>query len=302
MPRRARILPLLAGTALGAAGGLFGAAWYVTTRVSPQHPRHYSDNYIFTPWELGVPYEEIRLRSADGLSLTGWWLPRPESRAVLIGSHGHSGSKDDLLGVGTSAWRAGFNVLLFDYRGRGHSDPWPHTLVSREVDDLLAAVAHAQSRVEGARVGVIGFSMGAAVAIMAAAREPAIAALVADSSFTSVADVVANGVRRSFGLIPPAPIIHAADALLVGRHGYRFTRARPIDAVGAIAPRPILIIHGGGDTTVPAEHARRLYAAAGEPKQLWVAPDVEHCGAYFVDRPAYCARVNAFFGAHLREY
>ncbi len=298
MPRQARFLPLLASAAVGAAGGLLGAAWYVTTRVSPQHPRHYSDNYTFTPWELGVPFEEIRLRSADGLALTGWWLPRPESRAVVIGCHGHSGSKDDLLGVGTSAWRAGFNVLLFDYRGRGGSDPWPHTLVSREVDDLLAAVAHARSRVEGARVGVIGFSMGAAVAIMAAAREPALAALVADSSFTAVADVVSYSLRRALG-VPPAPLVRAADELLVRRHGYRFSQARPIDAVGAIAPRPILIVHGAGDTTVPVAQARRLFAAAGQPKQLWVAEGAEHCGAYFVDRPAYCARVNAFFSQHL---
>jgi uncharacterized protein len=299
MTRRASIVPLLASAALGAAGCVFGAAWYVTTRVSPRHPRHYSDSYTFTPWELGVPYETISLRSADGLSLTGWWLPRPESRGVVIGSHGHSGSKDDLLGIGTSAWRAGFNVLLFDYRGRGDSDPWPHSLVSREVDDLLAAVAYAQGRVAGARIGVVGFSMGAAVAIMAAAREPAIAALVADSSFTAVADVVAHGVRQTFGGLPPAPLIRAADEMLARRHGYRFTQARPIDAVGAISPRPILIIHGEGDSTVPVAQAQRLFAAAGEPRQLWVVAGVEHCGGYFADRPAYCTRVNDFFTQYL---
>jgi fermentation-respiration switch protein FrsA (DUF1100 family) len=293
-----RLIPLLASAALGAAGGVFGAAWYVTTRVSPHRPRHYQDSYTFTPWELGVPFEEIRLRSADGLGLTGWWLPRPDARGVVIGSHGHSGSKDDLLGIGTSMWRAGFSVLLFDYRGRGDSDPWPHTLVSREVDDLLAAVAYARARAAGAKIGVVGFSMGAAVAIMAAAREPAIAALVADSSFTAVADVVAYGVRRAVG-IPAAPLVRAADEVLARRHGYRFTRARPIDAVGAIAPRPILIVHGAGDSTVPVEHARRLFAAAGQPKDLWVAAGVEHCGAYFLDRAAYCARVNAFFAQHL---
>jgi fermentation-respiration switch protein FrsA (DUF1100 family) len=292
------MIPLLTSAALGLAGGVFGAAWYVTTRVSPHRPRHYSDSYIFTPWELGVPYETISLRSADGLALTGWWLPRPESRGVVIGSHGHSGSKDDLLGIGTSAWRAGFNVLLFDYRGRGDSDPWPHSLVSREVDDLLAAVAYARARVAGARVGVVGFSMGAAVAIMAAAREPAIAALVADSSFTAVSDVVAYGVRRTLG-IPPAPLVRAADEVLARRHGYRFTRARPIDAIGAITPRPILIAHGAGDTTVPVEQAHRLFAAAGQPKQLSVVDGVEHCGAYFADRAGYCARVNAFFSQHL---
>jgi fermentation-respiration switch protein FrsA (DUF1100 family) len=298
MTRRRSLLPLLASTAIGAAGSIFGAAWYVTTRVSPQRPRHYHDAYTFTPWELGVPFEEISLRSADGLRLSGWWLPRPGSRGVVIGSHGHSGSKDDLLGIGTSAWRAGLNVLLFDYRGRGDSDPWPHSLVSREVDDLLAAVAYARAQVAGAQVGVVGFSMGAAVAIMAAAREPAIAALVADSSFTTVAEVVAHGVRRTLG-IPPAPLVHAADEVLARRHGYRFTRVRPIDAVGAVAPRPILIIHGACDSTVPAEHARRLFAAAGQPKDLWVAEGAEHCGAYFVDRAAYCARVNAFFAQHL---
>ncbi len=298
MPRRRILLPLLASAALSAAGGVFGAAWYVTTRVSPQHRRSYQDTYTFTPWELGVPFEAIRLRSADGLALTGWWLPRPESHAVVIGSHGHSGSKDDMLGIGTSAWRAGFNVLLFDYRGRGDSDPWPHTLVSREVDDLLAAVAHARARVAGARVGVVGFSMGAAVAIMAAAREPAISALVADSAFTAVADVVAHGVRRTLG-IPPAPLVRAADEVLARRHGYRFTRARPIDAVGAISPRPIMIAHGAADSTVPVEQARRLFAAAGQPKQLWIAEGAEHCGGYFADREGYCTRVNAFFAQYL---
>ncbi|NTV63032.1 MAG: alpha/beta fold hydrolase [Oscillochloris sp.] len=300
MNRRANLLPLLASAALGVAGGVFGAAWYVTTRVSPRHPRHYSDSYIFTPWELGAPYETFSLRSADGLTLTGWWLPRPESHEVIIGSHGHSGSKDDLLGIGTSLWRAGFNVLLFDYRGRGDSDPWPHSLVSREVDDLLAAVAYAQSRVAGARIGVVGFSMGAAVAIMAAGREPAIAALVADSSFTAVADVVAHGVRQTLG-VPPAPLIRAADEVLARRHGYRFTQARPIDFVGAISPRPIMIIHGADDSTVPVEQARQLYAAAGQPKQLWIVDHVEHCGGYFADRPTYCERTTAFFNQHLKS-
>jgi fermentation-respiration switch protein FrsA (DUF1100 family) len=217
---------------------------------------------------------------------------------VVIGSHGHSGSKDDLLGIGTSAWRAGFNVLLFDYRGRGDSDPWPHTLISREVDDLLAAVAYARARVDGSRIGVVGFSMGAAVAIMAAAREPAIAALVADSSFTAVADVVAYGVRRTLG-IPPAPLVRAADEVLARRHGYRFTLARPIDVVSAIAPRPILIVHGADDSTVPVDQAHQLFAAAGQPKQLWVAEGAEHCGGYFTDREGYCSRVNAFFAEHL---
>lgn len=297
-PRRIPIRPLLLSSAVGIAGSFLGAAWYLTTRVSPEHPRTYMDGYTFTPWELGAPYEEVSFASADGLRLTGWWMPQPGARGVVIGSHGHSGSKADLLGIGTNAWRAGYHVLLFDYRGRGEADPWPHTLISHEVDDLLAAVAYADSRVPEARIGVVGFSMGASVGILAAARDRRIAALVADSAFTAVSDVVAHGVRRVLR-VPARPLVLAADELVARRHGYRFSQARPIDAVGQIAPRPLLIAHAGRDSLVPVEHAHRLYAAAREPRQLWITEGAEHCGAYFADRPGYCARVIGFFDQYL---
>lgn len=298
MIRRSSLLPLLASGALGALGGTLGAAWYVSTRVSPVPRRTFIDSYTFTPWELGVPYERVSFSSGDGLRLSGWWLPQERPRGVVVGCHGHGGRKDDLLGIGTSVWRAGYSVLLFDFRGRGESDPWPQTLVSREVDDLRAALAYASGREPGARIGVIGFSMGAAVALLAAAEDERIAAVVSDSAFTSGRDVVAHGVRSALRIAPEFLLL-AADEVVHRRHGYRFSQVRPIDAVGRIAPRPVLIIHGEGDTTTPVEHAHRLYAAAGEPRELWVVPGVEHCGAYFCDRPAYCQRVIGFFDQYL---
>lgn len=298
MFRRTPLVPLALSGALGALGGALGAAWYVSTRVSPEPRRSFIDGYTFTPWELGVPYEAVSFASGDGLRLSGWWMPQARPRGVLVGCHGHGGRKDDLLGIGTGSWRAGYSVLLFDFRGRGESDPWPQTLISREVDDLRAAVAFARGRAPADRVGVVGFSMGAAVALLAAAEEPAIGAVVADSSFTTGADVVAHGVR-SVLRVPPEILVLAADEVVHRRHGYRFSHARPIDVVGRVAPRPLLIIHGAGDTTVPVEHARRLYAAAGEPRELWVVPGVEHCGAYFADRAGYCRRVVGFFDQYL---
>jgi fermentation-respiration switch protein FrsA (DUF1100 family) len=245
-----------------------------------------------------VPFEAVSFSAGDGLRLSGWWLPQERARGVVIGCHGHGGRKDDMLGIGTNLWKAGYSVLVFDFRGRGESDPWPQTLVSREVDDLRAAVAFARGREPGRRVGVVGFSMGAAVSLLAAAEDPGIAAVVADSAFTSGRDVVAHGVR-SVLRIPPEILVLAADEVVRRRHGYRFSHARPIDVIGQIAPRPVLIVHGEGDTTVPVEHAHRLFAAAGEPRELWVVPGVEHCGGYFLDRPAYCRRVTAFFEQYL---
>jgi fermentation-respiration switch protein FrsA (DUF1100 family) len=298
MNRRTPLLPLALSGALGAVGGALGAAWYVSTRVSPEPRRSYQDGYTFTPWELGVPFETVSLSTGDGLRLSAWWLPQERPRGVVIGCHGHGGRKDDLLGIGTNMWRAGYGVLLFDFRGRGESDPWPQTLISREVDDLRAAVAYAHGRAPRSRIGVVGFSMGAAVALLAAAQEPAVAAVVADSSFTSGRDVVGHAVR-SVLRVPPEILVLAADEVVHRRHGYRFSHARPLDVVGALAPRPLLIIHGESDTVVPVEHAHRLYLAAREPRELWVVPGVEHCGAYFLDRAAYCRRVEAFFGQYL---
>ena len=295
---RNALLPAFVSGAVGLLGGVVGAAWYVSARVSPEPRRDFLYSYTFTPWELGVPFEEVSFTSADGLRLSGWWLPQEHARGVIVGCHGHGGRKDDMLGIGTSIWRAGFSVLLFDFRGRGSSDPWPQTLVSREVEDLLAAVQFATTRASVAHLGVFGFSMGAAVALLAAATEPRIAAVVADSAFTSGRDVVAHNIRGSLGL-PPEMLVVAADEVVRLRHGYRFSQARPIDAVGRIAPRPLLIIHGEGDSMVPVEHAHQLYQRAGEPRDLWIVPGVEHCGGYFLDRPAYCHRVITFFEQYL---
>ena len=298
MPPRFHPLPLLASLSLAAVGGLIGAAWYLTERITPSHRRSFIDDYTFTPWELGVPFEEVAIATPDGLRLSGWWLPQEAPKGIVITCHGHTGRKDDMLGIATRSWRAGYAVLLFDFRGRGGSDPWPNSLISREVDDLLAAVAYANQRAPLAAIGVVGFSMGAAVTLLAAAREPLIAAVVADSSFTAVSDVVADGVWRTLGL-PPELLLSLAEELAARRHGYRFRQARPIDAVGQIAPRPLLIIHGSEDTVVPVAHGHALFAAAGEPKQLWICQGVEHCGAYFLDRPAYVQRVVAFLDQYL---
>lgn len=293
-------LSMLLSAAVGAVGGALGIAWYASDRITPRPRRTFIDEYTFTPWELGVPYESITLETADALKLSGWWLPRPESRSVVIGCHGHLGAKHELLGIGTGLWRAGHNVLLFDFRGRGHSDPWPNTLVSREVDDLGAAVAYARARLPDGQIGVIGFSMGAAVTLLAAAREPAIAAVVADSSFTSATEVVAARLRQVLR-VPADPLVAITSTLVERRHGYRLSQVRPIDAVRSIAPRPVFIIHATNDSIIPIAHAHHLFAAAGEPKELWVCDNVDHCGAYFADRSMYVSRVAAFFDQYLRS-
>jgi fermentation-respiration switch protein FrsA (DUF1100 family) len=125
-------------------------------------------------------------------------------------------------------------------------------------------------------------------------------AVCADSAFADPVSLLEERIHDQF-LLPAAVLADPVMALMGRRTGARLTDFRPVTAVARLAPRPLLVIHGGADASVPVEHARRLYAAAGDPKDLWVLPGVDHVGGYFVDRAAYVKRVIDFFDRSLGE-
>jgi uncharacterized protein len=278
------------------AGALGVAAYTVYTINGPR--RRNSDEFTFSPWEVQVDHEPISFETEDGITIRGWWFDRPETDRVVIGLTGHRGVKTDLLGIGSGLWRAGNNVLLFDYRGCGESDVGPQSLAHHELRDARAALRYAEDRVSGARIGVVGYSMGAALSILLAASEPSIRAVVADSPFATMRDVIAHAYQRR--RLPTRPLLDLADALTQWRYGYPFRAVRPLDVVGQIAPRPLLLIHGTADAVIPLQHSQMLYEAAGDPKELWIFEGAAHCGGYFADRPAYVRRVAEFFEKGLR--
>ncbi len=173
------------------------------------------------------------------------------------------------------------------------------TIGYREAGDIGAAVAWLRARPEldGRRIGVAGISMGAAATILAAAEQPDIAAVCADSSFATLRDAAAG--LRQFHRLPAFPF-----APLIVRFGELLTRAsiglnRPIDAVAAIAPRPLLLIHGADDRLIPLDNARALYEAAGQPKELWVLPELGHASAFVLATDEYLRRLDRFFARAL---
>jgi alpha-beta hydrolase superfamily lysophospholipase len=281
----------------GALIGALGIAAYTTRELNGPQRRGWRDNYTFSPWEVQVPHESIGFATDDGVTLRGWWFPRPESDQVVIASTGHKGVKTDLLGISSGLWRAGNNVLIFDFRGCGESDLVPLSIGYHERRDLQAAARFARERVARARLGLIGYSMGAAVSLLVAAGDADIRAVVADSAYATLTGVIAAAYRRR--RLPAPPILALSDRYNGWRYGYRFGELRPVDIVGQLAPRPLLIIHGTRDAVTPVDHAYQLYAAAGEPKELWIAEGAHHCGAYFLDRQEYVARVADFFARAL---
>lgn len=136
------------------------------------------------------------------------------------------------------------------------------------------------------------------MAILAAAQDRRIEALVLDSPFATMSDVVAASYRRF--RLPSEPILPVADLVNRLRYGYEFAAVRPIDALEALAPRPILLLHGTADRIIPYAHALGLAAAAHPGTLELVTFDgVDHCGGYFEDRPAYIDRVAAFLDGAL---
>ncbi len=247
--------------------------------------------------------EEVSFTSAqDHVRIGGWFFGAPggQRRPAVVLCHGIWTGRRECLPLALRFQAAGYNVLCFDFRAHGSSDGRFITVGHHETNDVIGAVEYLKQRseVDPARIGVIGFSMGAAATIQAAARCPDIAAVVADSAYASFVDAAKysfSSVTRvpHFLFAPPAlgwaKLIMHVDA----------TQFRPIDAIGRIAPRPVLLTHGTLDEIVPVLHAYSLFQAAEEPKELWIVDGAHHVGARDQDPDGYFARVESFMAQAL---
>lgn len=256
----------------------------------------------YTPAHLGLTYEDVAFTTSDGIELKGWFIPSHYGRAAVILGHGFTRSRQEMLDVAAMLHRNCYNVLLFDWRAHGESGGERTTFGYKETRDLAAALDYVSARpgVDAERIGVLGRSLGAAIAIRGAAALPQLKAVVADSPFPSLQDSIEIGVRRRgpLGIWPLRPI-----ALYLGTKtiGIDPDLVRPVDDINAISPRPVLIMHGGCDELVPADTGQRLYAAADEPKFLWYEPDAAHVKLSTRYPAEYEARVVDFFDAALKD-
>ncbi|MGQ9649923.1 MAG: alpha/beta hydrolase [Phycisphaerae bacterium] len=219
------------------------------------------------PSDYGLRCQDVSIRTCDGLCLHGWFFPaenRPSGTVLHL--HGNAGN---LTGhFQHVAWlpAAGWNVLCFDYRGYGRSGG----RISRQgsIIDANAALDWllARPEVDPGRIVAFGQSLGGAIGIVLTAQRPEIRGLATDGAFDHYRRVARWHVLRNPVLLVLAwwvPLLMSGDF-------------NPIDYVARIAPRPVLFIHGTADTVCPAVMARRLYAAAKEPKEICLIAGANH--------------------------
>ncbi|MBI2984122.1 MAG: alpha/beta fold hydrolase [Candidatus Kerfeldbacteria bacterium] len=246
-----------------------------------------------TPRDLGLDYEDVSFATADGLTLRGWFIPGREGTQpkTIIGLHGYPADKGDIL-PSLAFLHDQYALLLFDFRGLGQSERAISTVGLRETEDLVAAIRYLRQRGID-QVGVWGFSMGGAVALMIAPRSPEIKAAVADSSYARL-DLLAHALYRF-------PILKYPLGWLTARYASVFLEVdpavrSPLRAAKSLT-KPVLLIHSQRDEVIPFDHARRLQTALRHNAQaeFWFPQHLTHGEL----DPEYRQRLLKFFAANL---
>lgn len=230
---------------------------------------------IATPGQIGLPFEDIRLKTSDGVSLHGWYVGTSQARGTVLFLHGNAGNISHRLDSVAMFHRLGYNVLIFDYRGYGKSEGRPNEQGTYR--DAEAAWRYLAEQRHSMHPVLYGESLGGAVAAWLAARHKP-AALVIASSFTSIPELGQQ-------LYPYFPVKLLSSI--------RYDTREKLRAVTA----PVLIAHSPEDDIIPFEHGRALYAAAHPPK-AFIELAGGHNDGFIYMRASWVNALGEFLAAH----
>ena len=227
----------------------------------------YPDSATYTtPAQLGVRAEDVRIVTADGSRLHGWFLPVVgNAKGTVLHLHGNAANVSNHLPLVSWLPARGYNVLMVDYRGFGRSEGKPS--LDGVVDDAAAALAYLRTRpdVDATRLIMFGQSIGGATALRLLARDARGVRLgVIDSAFASYRGIARDATAGG----PLAPIAALTVGVLPGPD------KDPITALKSIRV-PLIFVHGARDTIIPAVNSEKLHAAAAG-SQHWNVPDAMH--------------------------
>jgi len=202
----------------------------------------------YTPEEINLDFEDVGLRSEDGLRLNGWYIPVEGSEFTVLFCHGNGGNIMHRLDSINLLYELGVSCFVFDYRGYGNSQGKP----SEEGTYLDAQAAYKWltqiKKLPAEKIVILGKSLGGSIAAQLTSTVEA-AGLIIESAFTSYADI-----GQKF--YPYMPVKWFA------RFSYR-----TIDYIREVHC-PVMIIHSQNDEVVPFEFGLELYEAANEPKEF----------------------------------
>ena len=313
-------MPSVFWIALCVVGGLLAtiAAFlaYIHVRYAPVIGRIFEEKPLFFPLRAkpSADGEEVRFPTADGLNLAGtYFRTRAERRlGVVVFCHEYLGDRWSTLTYLGHLRGLGFDLFSFDFRNHGQSDAeaayqplqW---LTAHELSDLRAALKYVRGRPDAdpAGVGLFGVSRGGSAALCVGGKDPGVWGVATDGAFPTHGTMLAYilrwaeiyvGVKTIWRNLPIQAyqfLAWSSRKRVQTRLNCRFPNVER--ATARLAPRPLLMIHGEKDSYIGPDIARGLFAAAGEPKELWVVPKAKHNRCREVAGQEYFDRVASFF-------
>lgn len=217
-----------------------------------------------TPDAFGLPYDSVRIDTANGRRLHAWLIAPAKGGATLAPAvvviHGWGGNAAMMLPLARPLHEAGFATLFLDARCHGASDSDSFASLPRFAEDLEHALAWLAARpgIDVARIGLIGHSVGAGAALFAASRRPSVAAVVSVAAFAHPAGMMRRWLTAK--RIPEWPVGRYVLGYVQETIGYRFDDIAPVHTIARVRC-PVLLVHGSDDDVVPLAEVYQIHAA-----------------------------------------
>ena len=227
-----------------------------------------------TPSSGGTTYRDLKIATADGEMLHGWWIEHPAPRAQVIYWHGNGGNLSLWLDVLLDIHKRGFSVLAVDYRGYGASTGKPSEQGLYRDADAVTGFFQASLRQQGVRTLYWGRSLGCAVASYAASKH-APDGLILESPFADLRSLFAGN-----------PLMLALSVFAT----YRFSTAGHLESYGG----PLLVMHGDSDTIIPFSAGQKVFDRAASGKKTFVVLEGADHNDTHAGHPAYWNGIQAF--------
>lgn len=243
--------------ALAAGLWTFGPGVWCYFKITRQAGRK---TFSSLPGDFGYAYSELRVKGEGGVELAVWYIPAKDKVGVVIASHNLGGNKSSAFTYLRPYVEAGYSLVMYDFRGHGDSEKACCTLGFHETQDLLALTDYVSSQLaEGRPVFYWGFSLGATISLLAAAKGGGVRAVIAHSPFVSLPQVLRH-YARTFYHVPGRVSAFITLSLLKRFQGVLAEEVDVARAARHLENMPILLIGGARDRQVPEEWLMRLSA------------------------------------------
>ena len=257
---------------------------------------------LLEPRDAGLPQEDITLTTPDGTAMSCWLVAQPKhrSKGTILYLHGVGDCKTGGVALTRLLFHNGYSVFLYDSRAHGESGGKYCTYGYYEKHDVSTVIDYLLKKksIRAGKIGIFGTSMGAAVAIQAAARDKRIAAVVSEACFTDLRTISVDYQRRIIKL----PWHFLRDVAMSRSQKAAKFKARDVSPLKEVQHirTPMLFVHGAQDTLIKHEYSQMLFEVANQPKQFLSIQGANHNDVWDVGGKKYEKTLLTFLGKYVK--